>query len=162
VDQALGRSRGGLTSKIHLACDGHCRPLALVITAGPVHESTQIEAVLDQVGVPRRQRGRPRKRVSHLTCDKAFSSPRCRKLLHRRGSRHLIPERRDERQNRKKKGQKGGRPCRFDKQVYATRNVVERCINRLKQFRSVATRYDKRSDCYATMVTLAAILLWMR
>ena len=121
-----------------------------------------MEAVLDTVRVPRRQRGRPRKRAAHLTCDKAFSSQCCRKLLHRRGIGHVIPERRDQRKNRHKKGQKGGRPCRFDKQVYATRNVVERCINRLKQFRSVATRYDKRADCYATMVTLAAILLWMR
>jgi transposase len=134
----------------------------VVITAGQVHESTQMQPVLDQVRVPRPRRGRPRKRAEHLTCDKAFSCARCRKLLHQRGIRHVIPERKDQREHRQNKGQKGGRPCRYDKAVYATRNVVERCINKLKQFRSVATRYDKRADCYRTMVTLAAILLWMR
>jgi len=74
----------------------------------------------------------------------------------------MIPEREDQRKQRRQKGQQGGRRCRYDHEMYRWRNVVERCINKLKQFRRVATRYDKRADCYLAFVTLATILLWLR
>jgi transposase len=127
-----------------------------------VHESTQIEPLLDGISVRHGGRGRPRKRARGQAFDKGYSYPRCRGLLHRRGLHHMIPEREDQRKQRRQKGQQGGRPCRYDHEMYRWRNVVERCINKLKQFRRVATRYDKRADSFLAFVTLATILLWLR
>jgi transposase len=94
--------------------------------------------------------------------DKGYSSKRCRAALRRRGIKGLIPARANERSARQKKGRKGGRPYRFEKALYRARNVVERCILRLKQFRRVATRYDKCGRVYQGFVTLAAIMVWLK
>lgn len=158
-DEALGRSRGGLTTKLHLAFDGRGRPLAVVLTPGQRHESTQLGAVLDAIHVPRPGgRGRPRKRPDHLIADKGYSYPRCRRLLRRRGLPHTIPERRD--QCRRRAGRRG-RPLRFDTVQYRRRNVAERGINRLRGWRGVATRYEKRAGNYRAMLVLAALMLWL-
>ncbi len=132
-----------------------------MLTAGQRHESTQLEPVLDGIRVPRPDRGRPRKRPSRLTGDKGYSYPRCRQVLRRRGIPHVIPERRDQQARRQAKGQRGGRPPAFDRVAYRGRNIIERCINRLKQFRRVATRYDKHALNYRAFVVLAAIHLWL-
>ncbi len=80
-DEGLGRSRGGLTTKFHLACDGRGRPLAIVITPGHRHDSTQLQTVLDGIRVPRAAgRGRPRTRPDRLIADKGYSYGRCRQL----------------------------------------------------------------------------------
>ena len=149
-----------MTTKLHLSCEGRGRPLSIVLTGGQVHESTQLEPVLDAIRVPRR-RGRPRKRPERLLGDKGYSYRTCRRALRRRGIPHVIPERRDQRQQRLAKGAAGGRPPRFEQAAYARRNVIERCINRLKQFRRVATRYDKHVVRYRAFVVLAAISLWL-
>jgi transposase len=129
-DEGLGHSRGGLTSKVHLARDGKGRPLSIVITPGHRHDSTQLAAVLDGIRVPRPGgRGRPRTHPDRLIADKGYSYPRCRQLLRRRRIAHTIPERRDQRTRRTRRP---GRPLVFDQTIYARRNVVERCINRLK------------------------------
>lgn len=87
-DEALGRSRGGHTTKLHLACDGRGRVLAVVLTPGQRHECTQLGPVLDAIRVPRPGgRGRPRKRSGHVIADKGYSYPACRRLLRRR----LVP-----------------------------------------------------------------------
>ncbi len=151
-----------MTTKLHLLAEGHCRPLALVLSPGHWHDSTQLAAVLDAVCVPQRAGGAPRKRPEQVVGDKGYSYRRCRRELRRRGMRHVIPERRDQRQQRRAKGRRGGRPPRFDRVVYRRRNEVERCIARLKQFRRVATRYDKLADSYLAFVHLAAILIWLR
>jgi transposase len=158
--ECLGRSRGGLTTKLHLASDGRGRPLVLHLSEGQRHDSRELEAVLDGIRVPGR-RGRPRKRPDELCLDKGYSYRRCRELLRRRKLRHVIPERRDQREARRKKGRRGGRPVRWDRAVYAARSWVERLLNRLKQCRAVATRYDKRATSYLAMVTLAAIRIWI-
>jgi transposase len=160
--EQLGRSRGGLTPKIHLSSDGRARPLSLVLSEGQVSDSKMLLPTLDAIGVPRLGRGRPRKRPDKTRADKGYSYARCRKQLRRRNLRHIIPERRDQRAQRSKKGSRGGRPVVFDKADYGRRNVVERCILRLKQWRRVATRYDKRAINYRAFVTLAAIMLWLR
>jgi transposase len=158
-DEALGRSRGGLTTKLHLAWDGHGRPLSVVLTAGQRHESTQLGAVLDAIRVPRSGgRGRPRKRPSHLIADKGYSHETCRRLLRRRGIPHTIPERRDQRRRR---AARRGRPLRFDAARYRQRNVAERGINALKRWRGVATRHEKRAGNFRAAVVVAAILLWL-
>ncbi|MFF9128454.1 IS5 family transposase [Streptomyces sp. NPDC014889] len=120
AQQALGRSRGGLTTKVHLAVDGRGLPLSLVLTPGNVNDSTVFEAVLDAVRVPRAGR------------------------------------------NRLRRGSQGGRPPAFDAEAYKHRNVVERCFNRLKQFRAVATRLDKLADRYQAGLRLASLILWLR
>jgi transposase len=148
-----------LTSKVHLACDGKGRPLAIVITPGHRHDSTQLAPVLDGIRVPRPGgRGRPRTRPDRLIADRGYSYPRCRKLLRRRQIPHTIPQRRDQRAQR---ASRPGRPLVFDKAIYARRNVVERCINRLKQWRGLATRYEKRAANYRAMVVIASIVIWL-
>jgi transposase len=132
----------------------------VVLTAGQVHESTQLEPVLDAIRVPRR-RGRPRKRPGRLVADKGYRYRRCRRALRRRGIRHVIPERRDQRAQRAAQGARGGRPPGFDRAAYRGRNAIERCINRLKQFRGLATRYEKRAVNYRALVVLTAIVIWL-
>ncbi|GGU75079.1 IS5 family transposase [Streptomyces albospinus] len=158
----MGRSRGGFTTKIHLVSDGRCRPLAILITPGQWGDAPQLISVLDRVRVPRPAGGRPRTRPSHLCGDKAHSSRRNRRYLRRRQIRHTIPERRDQRANRQRRGSRGGRPTGFDRARCSRRNEVERTINALKGFRAVATRYDKRAFVFHGTVTLAAIRLWLR
>ena len=101
--EALGRSPGGLTTKIHLEAHGRARRLSLVLSQGQVNDSQMLEATLEGVRVPRPGRGRPRKRPGKLRADKGYRYPKCRKLLRGRGIGHLIPERGDQREQRKKR-----------------------------------------------------------
>jgi transposase len=156
-----------LTTKIHVVGDGRGRPLAVVLTEGQRHDSTQLERVLDRIRVPRQhpdgrpKRGRPRKRPARVLLDKGYSYPKCRKALRRRGVKHLIPERKDQREQRQKKGSRGGRPCRYSREEYRERNWIERLMNRLKQWRRIATRYEKRAENYQAFVLFACVLLWL-
>ncbi|SCG10659.1 Transposase DDE domain-containing protein [Streptomyces sp. MnatMP-M27] len=113
------------------------------------------------MSVPRTGAGRPRTRPDHVLADKAYTSRRNRRYLRRRGILHTIPERR-ERRHRYNRGSRGGRPTGFDSERYKKRNTVERAINRLKGFRGVATRYEKRAYIYLGTVTLAALTIWLR
>ncbi|MFH0522476.1 IS5 family transposase [Streptomyces sp. M41] len=161
-DEGIGRSRGGLTCKIHLAGEGGCRHLALLVTPGQCGDAPQMIEVLSRIRVPRPQGGHPRTRPDHLSGDKAYSSRRNRRYLRRRQIKHTIPEPKDQRAHRKRRGSKGGRPAGFDSEIYKRRNEVERTINRLKNCRAVATRYDKRAYVFHGTVTTAAIRLWLR
>ncbi|MCX4624427.1 IS5 family transposase [Streptomyces albogriseolus] len=161
-DHALGRSRGGLTTKIHLACDGKGRPLALLVTPGQRHDSVCARILLERICVPRSGLGRPRCRPDQVIADKAYSSCGFRAYLRRRGIAHTIPEKADQRRHRLRRGSRGGRPPGFDRETYRRRNLVERCFNRLKGFRGIATRYDKTATSYEAAVSLASLLLWAR
>lgn len=138
----LGRSRGGLTSKIHLAADRKCRPLSLVLTAGQAADSPQFAAVLNKVRI-RLPLGRPRSRPGAVAADKAYSSRGNSSYLRKRNIRAVIPEKKDQAANRKKKGSRGGRPISHDPDLHKERNTVERSINKLKAWRGIATRYDR-------------------
>ncbi|MEU3904145.1 IS5 family transposase [Streptomyces goshikiensis] len=161
-DHALGRSRGGLTSKIHLACDGRGRPLAILLTAGQRHDGVCAQPLLERIRVPRTGQGRPRCRPDHVIADKAYSSRGFRAYLRRRGIGHTIPEKSDQKRHRRNRGRRGGRPAGFDRETYRRRNTVERCFNQLKGFRGIATRYEKTATSYEAAVTLASLLLWAR
>jgi transposase len=113
--------------------------------------------------VPRTGPGRPRVRPSHALGDKGYISRAIRTWLRRRGISHTIPERADQvrnRLNRGSRGSRGGRRPAFDRGTYRRRNVVERCFSKLKQWRGIATRYDKTTESYQAAVTLAALLMW--
>jgi transposase len=106
--------------------------------------------------------GRPRTRPDHVLADKAYTSRKNRRYLRRRGIRHTIPERLDQQWHRHNRGSQGGRPTGFNREHYKKRNTVERAINRLKGFRAVATRYEKRAYIYLGTVSLAALMTWLR
>ncbi|GAA2653594.1 transposase [Streptomyces vastus] len=97
-----------------------------------------------------------------VIADKAYSSRGFRSYLRKRGIAHTIPEKTDQRRHRHNWGHRGGRPPAFDRDIYRQRNIVERCFNRLKSFRGIATRYEKTAVSYEAAVTLASFLLWAR
>jgi transposase len=157
----LGRSRGGLSTKIHLLADGRCRPVTTLTTAGQRHDSLAFELVMDKVCVLRPGRGRPRRRPDEVQADKAYSSKAIRAHLRKRGIRATIPLKADQQAGRRRRGARGRLPA-FDSQAYRQRNVVERAVNKLRNTRAVATRYDKRDFVYRGTIDVAAIRIWLR
>ncbi len=151
-DEALGRSRGGLTCKIHLAGEGGRRPLAFIITPGQWSDSPQLIPVLKRIRVPRPGGGHPRTRPDHLSGDKAYNSRQNRSYLWCRQVKHTIPERKDQRANRQRSGSAGGRPAGFDRAIYKRRNEVERTIGLGRDdpcFRCVLLRGGGRSGGFS-------------
>lgn len=124
--------------------------LAVHLTPGQQHESTCFETLMNKVRLPNAT-GRPVCRPRRLAADKGYSFPRIRRWLrtHRVGA--VIPLRTDQLHQHR------GRPLNFDPQQYRRRNAVERCIGRLKEFRRLSSRYDKRATAFLAMFDLARI-----
>lgn len=97
-----------------------------------------------------------------LIADKAYAHDPTRRALRRLRIRHTIPERADQIARRAAKGSTGGRPPTFNTDVYKTRNVVERCFNRLRHWRDLSTRYAKRASIYRACLVLIAAIIWLR
>ncbi|GAB3870008.1 hypothetical protein GCM10028801_46510 [Nocardioides maradonensis] len=161
-DHAIGRSRGGLSTKIHQLVDGRKRPLVIGLTAGQAADSPMLKFLLADLAVERLGPGRPRTRPDAILGDKAYSSRANRALLRSKRVRTVIPQRADEIGHRQRRGSSGGRPPAFDPVTYKRRNVVERSFNDHKQWRGIATRYDKLAANYRGGVVLRAIVIWLQ
>jgi len=136
----MGRSRGGLTTKIHAVVDANGNPITLKLTEGQAHDGRSANDMLDSVGAGQT-----------LLADRAYDSDALRETLAARGAtanvkpmpnRVNIPE--------------------FSKRLYRKRNLVERFFNKLKHFRAVATRFEKHDANYLALVKLASARIWMR
>ncbi len=136
--------------------------MRMLLTGGHAGDHPQPLPLLDGIAVARIGPGRPRCRPELVVADKAYSHPSTRQAMRDRRIRFVSPERDDQIARRAARGSRGGRPPAFDAETYKRRNVVERCFNRLKQFRDLATRYAKRAAYYQAEQTIAAIILWLR
>ena len=155
ADHAIGRSRGGLTTKIHALSDELCSLVTVQLTAGQAGDNPMLVPL---VQAHRRSTREP----FRLLADKAYTHNSTRHRLRAMKIKHTIPEKSDQISRRKAKGSDGGRPPSFDPALYCHRNTVERSFSRLKQWRGIATRYDKYAMTYLGGVTLAAIVIHHR
>ncbi len=136
--------------------------MGLVVTGGHAADSTFMHVVLETISISNGRPGRPRTRPDRVIADKAYTGKPCRDYLARRGIKATIPERGDQKRGRANRGSAGGRPRTFDPEIYKGRNVVERCNNKLKQWRGIAMRTDKTARSYLAGLTLAATLIWTK
>jgi transposase len=148
--EAWGRSQAGFSTKVHIRCEGKGKPMTFVLTAGQRHEAIAFERLMTQAAVQRLEPGRPKQRPQPSVADKGYTSRKIRAYWRRRGSRHTLPHKANEH-----------RTGPFNRALYRSRHIVERLINRLKQSRRIATRYEKRAENYLAMLLLAAIIAWL-
>lgn len=135
----MGKSRGGLSTKIHAAVDALGNPVRLLLTAGQVSEYTQADALIGGF------------RADFVIADKGYDSDAFVEAIENGGAIPVIPPR----SNRKT-------PRDYDKDIYKERNLVERLFQQLKEYRRVATRYERLALNYMTMLSLASILIWLK
>jgi transposase len=132
-----------------------------VLTPGQAADCRQFRAVLERIRV-RGPVGRPRTRPGAVAADKAYSSRANREYLHKRGIAVVIPEKKDQAANRARKGSRGGRPVTYDAERYRQRNTVERCFQRIKTWRGLATRFDKTPESYEAALHLRGAIMWLK
>jgi transposase len=150
--QALGKSRGGFGTKIHLMSDGEGLPMASVLSPGQRHETQMVDELLDAVCVGGKP-GAPKRRFDAIGGDKGYDSEKVRDSIAARGGADVIPRR----------GRKiNDQDSNFDREKYRRRNVVERLVGKLKEFRAISTRYEKLAVCYHAFVQIACALILMR
>lgn len=138
MDQALGRSRGGFSTKIHAAVSGDGQAVRLVLTGGQRHDITEAEHLVDGL------------HPKSVIADKGYDSDELRKTIRAQGSRPVIP------------GRKGHRSVSYSKTAYKHRNIVERFFNKIKHFRRVSTRYDKLEVSYYGWLCFASTLAGLK
>jgi transposase len=134
----------------------------VLLTPGQAGDAPMCLPVLAAIRVERLGAGRPRTRPQRVLGDKAYSSRAIRTHLRSRGIASVIPEPEDQKGHRARRGSEGGRPVGLDKTAYRGRNVVERTFNLIKNWRALATRYDKHAVIYRGAIVLAAALMWLR
>ena len=141
----MGRSQGGFGTKLHLICDGEGTPIAVAVGPGQQHETQQAIPLLEEATAWPEQ-------PAKVAGDKGYSAGWLREWLRELGIKPVIAHRKDE------KGRRG----RFEKKTYRRRNIVERCLNSLKWFRRVATRYEKLAHRFLAFVQLASVTVVLR
>jgi transposase len=146
----LGRSQGGFSTKVHVKAEGHGKPLTVLLTPGQQHEATVFEPLMHAGAIRRPGRGRPRIRPCRTAGDKGYTGRRARAGLRRRGIRQTIPKRSTE-----------DRSGPFDRATYRRRHLVENLFARCKQFRALATRYDKRAASFRAAWVIVMTILWL-
>jgi len=134
----MGRSRGGLTTKIHMLCDALGRPLRFMLTGGQKADCESAMELLEDCIA----RG--------LIADKGYDTNAIRKLLESVKMETVIPPKRNRTE-----------AFEYDTEIYKERNRIERCFGKLKQYRRLATRYDRNDSHYMGFIFLAASLLWL-
>jgi transposase len=135
--------------------------LVVLVSPGQSNDAPLFTHLLDHLRVQRPGRGRARTRPDRVRGDKAYSSRAIRTELRRRGITAVIPQPADQIAHRQRRGSRGGRPPAFDAQDYKGRNVIERGFNVNKQWRGLATRYDKLAVVYRGGAVLRAITIWL-
>lgn len=138
-DEAIGRSRGGPSTKINAVVDALGNPLRFILTPGQVHDSKSSEALIEGFDFDK------------LLADKGYDSDRFRIVIAAAGAEAVIPSIGSRSQ-----------PPPYDKHTYKERNLVERFFCWIKQFRRIATRYEKTAASFAGMLHLAAAMVWLR
>jgi len=146
----LGKSQGGFSTKVHLKAEGHGKPLTILLTPGQQHEATVLAPLMHQGAVRRSGRGRPRVRPDRVAGDKGYTGRRHRADLRRRGIRQTIPKLSTE-----------DHSGPFDRATYRRRHLVENLFARCKQFRALATRYDKRAASFRAAWVIVMTILWL-
>ncbi len=141
--EALGRSRGGFTTKLHAAVDALGNPLGFTLTPGQRADITQAEALLEPILVDHRE-------VEAVIADKGYDSDAFVAYVGAKEAEAVIPSRRNRKEQRE-----------IDRNLYKDRNKVERFFNRLKHYRRVATRYEKTARNYLSFVYLASTMIWL-
>ena len=140
-ERAIGRSRGGPTTKIHMACDAHGNPIDFEITGGDIHDVIQAPEIISKC-----------KGAEHFIADKGYDSEEIRELAKKAGMNPVMP---------RKINSKKPNP-EFDNHLYKMRHLVENLFARLKHFRSIATRFEKLARNYKALVYLACSFIWMK
>lgn len=148
--EALGRSQGGFSTKVHLKAEGQGKPLTVILTPGQQHEATVFEPLMHQGAIKRPGRGRPRIRPCRVAGDKGYTGRRNRAALRRRGIRQTIPKLSTE-----------DRSGPLDRDTYRRRHLIENLLARCKQYRALATRYDKRADSFRAAWVIVMTILWL-
>lgn len=138
-EQALGRSRGGFSTKIHVVVDALGNPLRFILTGGQRHDITQAEALIDSF------------QFEHVVADKAYDANSLLETIADSGAEAVIPPSKNRTEQRD-----------YDKHLYKERHLVECFINKIKWYRRIATRYDKLAQRYAAFLHLAGALIWLR
>ena len=136
--QAIGRSRGGLSTKIHVATDALGNPMRCRLTGGEAHDITQGPALMEGF------------QTQQVITDKGYDSEAFVMLIEATGAQAVIPPRKTRRELRA-----------YDRDAYRERHLIECFFNRLKQFRRVATRYEKLACNFLSMINLAAAFIWL-
>ena len=138
-DQAIGRSRGGLSTKIHATCDALGNPTGFYLTAGQAHDLDGADVLLPEI------------KAKALLADRAYDAEvRVRQLLAGDNCEAVIPSTR-----------RCKVPCAYDRELYKARHLIENFFAKLKQYRGIATRYDKTSQNFLGAIYLAASVIWL-
>jgi transposase len=140
-ERAIGKSRGGPTTKIHVAADAHGNPIDFEVTGGEVHDAKAADQIISKIDD-----------AQYIIGDKGYDSEAIREQIRSRGAVPVIP--------RKSNSSKPN--PEFDSHIYKLRHLVENLFARLKHFRSIATRFEKLARNYKSMVLLACAMLWIR